>query len=87
VSRQPSASFGNGLDVEPDPSDNVVEPTNASATAAPLTGDAVTELVAPRKHLAQHRRRTLVLINCGGDYNPEIRRFRENIVVYAVPIG
>jgi len=87
VNRKPSASFGNGLDVEPDPSDNVVEPTNASATPAPLTGDAVTELVAPRKHLAQHRRRTLVLINCGGDYNPEIRRFRENIVVYAVPIG
>jgi len=45
VSRQPSASFGNGLDVEPDPSDIVVEPTMASATAAPLTGDAVTELV------------------------------------------
>ena len=30
---------------------------------------------------------TLVLITCGGDYNPEIRRFRENIVVYAVPVG
>jgi hypothetical protein len=30
---------------------------------------------------------TLVLITCGGDYNPEIRRYRENIVVYAVPIG
>ena len=29
----------------------------------------------------------LVLITCGGDYNPEIRSFRENIVVYAVPIG
>jgi hypothetical protein len=29
----------------------------------------------------------LVLITCGGDYNPEIRRYRENIVVYAVPIG
>jgi len=47
VSRQPSPSFGNGLDVEPDPSDNVVELTIASATAAPLTGDAVTELEAP----------------------------------------
>jgi LPXTG-site transpeptidase (sortase) family protein len=30
---------------------------------------------------------TLVLITCGGDYNPEIRRYRENIVVYAAPIG
>jgi hypothetical protein len=29
----------------------------------------------------------LVLITCGGDYNPEIRRYRENIVIYAVPIG
>jgi hypothetical protein len=27
----------------------------------------------------------LVLITCGGDFNPEIRRYRENIVVYAVP--
>ena len=23
----------------------------------------------------------------GGDYNPDIRRYRENIVVYAVPVG
>ena len=30
---------------------------------------------------------TLVLITCGGDYNPDIRRYRENIVVYAVPVG
>jgi hypothetical protein len=30
---------------------------------------------------------TLVLITCGGDDNPEIRRYRENIVVYAVPVG
>jgi hypothetical protein len=29
----------------------------------------------------------LVLITCGGDYNPEIRRYRQNIVVYAVPVG
>jgi len=27
------------------------------------------------------------LINCGGDYNPDVRRFRENIMVYAVPVG
>jgi len=30
---------------------------------------------------------TLVLITCGGDFNPEIRRFQQNIVVYAVPTG
>jgi hypothetical protein len=30
---------------------------------------------------------TLVLITCGGAFNPEIRRFRDNIVVYAVPIA
>lgn len=29
----------------------------------------------------------LVLITCGGDFNPEIRRFRSNIVVYAVPVA
>jgi len=30
---------------------------------------------------------TLVLVTCGGDYNPEIRRYRQNIVVYAVPVA
>ena len=29
----------------------------------------------------------LVLITCGGDDNPEIRRSCENIVVDAVPVG
>jgi hypothetical protein len=29
---------------------------------------------------------TLVLITCGGDFNPEVRRYRHNIVVYAVPV-
>ena len=29
---------------------------------------------------------SLVLITCGGSYNPDIRRYRENIVVYAVPV-
>ena len=28
---------------------------------------------------------TLVLVTCGGDFNPEIRRYRHNIVVYAIP--
>lgn len=30
---------------------------------------------------------TLVLITCGGSYNPSIRRYRQNIVVYAVPVA
>lgn len=30
---------------------------------------------------------SLVLITCGGDFNPEIRRYRHNIVIYAVPVG
>lgn len=30
---------------------------------------------------------TLILITCGGDFNPEIRRYRQNIVVYAAPVG
>lgn len=30
---------------------------------------------------------TLVLITCGGSYNPDIRRYRQNIVIYAVPVG
>lgn len=29
---------------------------------------------------------TLLLITCGGDFNPEIRHFRANIVVYAAPV-
>ena len=29
---------------------------------------------------------TLVLITCGGSFNPDIRRFRDNIVAYAVPV-
>jgi hypothetical protein len=29
----------------------------------------------------------LVLITCGGEFNPEIRRFKSNIVVYAVPVA
>ena len=29
----------------------------------------------------------LVLITCGGEFNPEIRRYKSNIVVYAVPVG
>jgi len=29
---------------------------------------------------------TLVLITCGGSFNPDINRYRQNIVVYAVPV-
>ena len=29
----------------------------------------------------------LVLITCGGEFNPELRSFKQNIVVYAVPVG
>ncbi len=29
----------------------------------------------------------LVLITCGGSFNPELRSYRENIVVFAVPVG
>jgi hypothetical protein len=29
---------------------------------------------------------SLVLITCGGDFNPSIRRYRHNIVVYAIPV-
>ncbi len=29
----------------------------------------------------------LVLITCGGSFNPDINRYRQNIVVYAVPVG
>ena len=30
---------------------------------------------------------SLVLITCGGSFNPDINRYRDNIVVYAVPVG
>lgn len=30
---------------------------------------------------------TLVLITCGGSYNPDIRRYNQNIVIYAVPVS
>jgi len=46
------------------------------------------KLELPRERLWRNTGdETLVLITCGGDYNPEIRRYRENIVVYAVPVG
>jgi hypothetical protein len=29
----------------------------------------------------------LVLITCGGDFNPDLRSYRSNIVIYAVPVS
>jgi LPXTG-site transpeptidase (sortase) family protein len=46
------------------------------------------KLELPRERLWRNTGdETLVLITCGGDFNPDIRRYRENIVVYAVPVG
>ncbi len=46
------------------------------------------KLELPRERLWRNTgAEELVLITCGGDYNPEIRRYRENIVVYAVPVA
>jgi sortase (surface protein transpeptidase) len=46
------------------------------------------QLELPRERLWRNTGpEELVLITCGGDYNPEIRRYRENIVVYAVPVA
>ncbi|MET0459666.1 MAG: class F sortase [Ilumatobacteraceae bacterium] len=30
---------------------------------------------------------TLVLITCGGAFNPDIRRYADNVVVYAIPVA
>jgi LPXTG-site transpeptidase (sortase) family protein len=30
---------------------------------------------------------TLVLITCGGEFNPQLNRYRDNIVAYAVPVA
>jgi hypothetical protein len=46
------------------------------------------KLELPRERLWRNTgAEELVLITCGGDYNPEIRRYRQNIVVYAVPVA
>jgi hypothetical protein len=29
----------------------------------------------------------LVLVTCGGDFDPDARRYRDNVVVYAEPVG
>lgn len=35
----------------------------------------------------RHGPETLVLITCGGSFNPALRSYRDNIVVYAVPVA
>lgn len=50
------------------------------------TGLGATEL--PRERIWRNTGpETLVLITCGGDFNPDINRYDDNIVVYAVPVG
>lgn len=41
----------------------------------------------PERIWARDGPETLVLITCGGDFNTDIRRYRDNIVVYAVPVA
>jgi hypothetical protein len=46
------------------------------------------KLMLPRERIWRNTGpEELVLITCGGEFNPEIRSFKSNIVVYAVPIG
>lgn len=30
---------------------------------------------------------TLIVITCGGEFNPAIKRYYDNIVIYAVPVA
>lgn len=56
------------------------------------TYQVVERTIYPKDELPRERIWTttgdemLVLITCGGSYNSNIRRYRDNIVVYAVPI-
>jgi sortase (surface protein transpeptidase) len=46
------------------------------------------KLMLPRERIWRNTGpEELVLITCGGEFNPEIRSFKSNIVVYAVPVG
>jgi sortase (surface protein transpeptidase) len=46
------------------------------------------KLMLPRERIWRNTGpEELVLITCGGDFNPEIRSYRSNIVVYAAPVG
>ena len=46
------------------------------------------KLMLPRERIWRNTGpEELVLITCGGEFNPEIRSFKSNIVVYAVPIA
>jgi hypothetical protein len=41
----------------------------------------------PERIWTRDGRETLVLITCGGDFNRRIRRYTDNIVIYAAPIA
>jgi len=46
------------------------------------------KLMLPRERIWRNTGpEELVLITCGGEFNPDIRSFKSNIVVYAVPVG
>ena len=46
------------------------------------------KLMLPTERIWTHTGpETLVLITCGGSFNPQIRHYRDNIVVYAVPVA
>lgn len=46
------------------------------------------KLMLPTERIWTHTGpETLVLITCGGSFNPQIRHYRDNIVVFAVPIA
>jgi hypothetical protein len=46
------------------------------------------KLMLPRERIWRNTgHEELVLITCGGEFNPEIRSFKSNIVVYAVPVA
>ena len=46
------------------------------------------KLMLPTERIWTHTGpETLVLITCGGSFNAQIRHYRDNIVVYAVPVA
>ena len=46
------------------------------------------KLMLPRERIwTRTGDETLVLITCGGDFNRSIRRYTDNVIVYAVPVA
>ena len=64
---------------------DLTDGTTRSYQVTERTSYLKTELPADRIWTADGPE-TLVLITCGGEFNPEIHRYRSNIVVYAVPV-